>query len=192
MRVSELMAALAKHYPADPEVFHGPYALLSVNQADPDNGRLYVTISNIMSPPPSLLAETEQQAEPLTLEQRVEALTRSVEALETRLSEDTCYNLAQIADALDYDTLAREAARHVNLRELARWMDFDLECIAETLADRIDSSDIAEHFDASDIADNIDLSDLAGYIDTEDVAEHLDMTDTVRAVLTTTRFRLDT
>ena len=112
-----------------------------------------------------------EQAEPLTLEQRIEAL-------EQRLSD---YGLTDfIADALDYDHLAREAAERVNLRELARWVD---------MSDF--ASEIAESIDASDIADNIDLSDLAGFIDTEDVAGNLDLTDTVRSILNSLRFRLE-
>jgi hypothetical protein len=166
MRVSELMAALAPHCATNPEVFYGPYALMSITQADPDNGRLYLTVPPEQAEPEQQAAE--QQAEPLTLEQRVEAL-------EKRLSD---YGLTDlIADSLDYDKLAMSCADHISMREVAS---------------HIDGSDIAENISIYDIVAELDMSDIAGYIDTEDVAEHLDLTDTVRKVLTNTRLCLDT
>jgi hypothetical protein len=123
-------------------------------------------------------AEPEQaepeQAEPLTLEQRIEALEKSIEALETRISEDTCYDFGRIADELNFDELANCCAERLNMREVARCVDMcDLAATIE-----------------------VDLSDLAGYIDTEEIARHIDtedidLTDTVRDILNTARFRLE-
>jgi hypothetical protein len=218
MRVSELMAALAPHCATNPEVFYGPYALLSVTQADPDNGRLYLTVAATMSPPPSLLAETEQQAEPeqaepeQAAEQQAEPLTleQRIEALEKRLLEDTFFE--SVADAIDYEHLAGEVADRVSLREVARCIDMS-DLVSEIGHSDL-ASEVASEIYLSDLASEIDLSDLAGYVDTEGVAEHLDLTDLaarvdmsdlaghidtkrmwpediVRHALTTMHFRLD-
>jgi hypothetical protein len=179
MRVSELITKLVAHGPADPEVICAGYALDSV-ELDPDNGRLHLCIGSyvgcVVSPPAEPEQAEPEQAEPLTLEQRVEAL-------EKRLSD---YGLTDfIADSLDYDELAKSCVDYINLREVARCVDM-CDLVAE-----IDLSDIASNIYMSDLASEIDLSDLAGYVDTEEVAGYMNLTDTVRDILTTTRFRLD-
>jgi hypothetical protein len=130
-----------------------------------DDGHVHLITEDLVTEHLITEQADPEQAETLTLEQRIEAL-------EQRLSD---YGLTDfIADALDYDELAKYSAERLSIREIARCVDM---------------CDLAASI-------YVDLSDLAGYIDAEEIARHIDtedidLTDTVRDILNSARFRLE-